>query len=315
MTLHDLAPTQPFSFSQTTAFLASFPPCRGDYIVEPERITIALAANNRAVPVTIRPRGIEAPSEALANQARDFIGAGDDLGPLYRAAKGDAPFERVIDGLRGLHHVRFLTLEEISVYCVMMQRAPVNVAAALKRRFLDRFGLRVKVEGQELRAMPAFSELVKLDGDNIAEAIGHSRKGAVIADVIRGVAAIGETFLRTAPYEQARDTLLAIKGVGPFSAAAILLRGLGRMDELPWMDQFDHAGNQVYGAAFERRAIEQRYSRSIGYWAYYCMNASAGTPARAATPKGVAQKKSSRVGELATVARRGRPSMSSTVAR
>jgi DNA-3-methyladenine glycosylase II len=144
--------------------------------------------------------------------------------------------------------------------------------------------------------MPEFSELVKLEGDDIAEAIGHARKGAQIAGVVRGVAAIGARFLTTAPYDQARDALLQITGVGPFSAAAILLRGLGRMDELPWMDQFDHAGSRVYGARFDRRAIEQRYAKTIGYWAYYCMN-------------------SSRVGDDVTVGRRGRPSMSSTVAR
>ena len=31
--------------------------------------------------------------------------------------------------LHGLHHVRFLTLEEIAVYSVMMQRQPIQRAA------------------------------------------------------------------------------------------------------------------------------------------------------------------------------------------
>ncbi len=91
----------------------------------------------------------------------------------------------------------------------------------------------------------------------------------MIVDVVRGVAALGEPFLRTAPYTVARDALLAIRGIGPFSAAAILLRGLGRMDELPWSAAFDTAGEQIYGAAFSRAVVERRYGRHIGYWSFY----------------------------------------------
>lgn len=72
----------------------------------------------------------------------------------------------------------------------------------------------------------------------------------------------------------ARDALLEIDGIGPFSAAAILLRGLGRMNELPWMDAFDEAGRACYGAAFDRKAIERRYGDQIGYWSFYVRTGS-----------------------------------------
>jgi DNA-3-methyladenine glycosylase II len=165
--------------------------------------------------------------------------------------------------------VRFLTLEEIAVYCVMMQRTPVTVASTYKRRFLLRFGLPVAVGDHTLRAMPEMSELVRLDADSIAEAIGHRRKAEQIASVIRGVAEIGEPFLRTAPYAQARDALLAVPGIGPFSATAILLRGLGRMDELPVMSHFAEEARVLYGPRYSEAAILRRYGRHIGYWSFY----------------------------------------------
>ena len=87
---------------------------------------------------------------------------------------------------------------------------------------------------------------------------------------MRGVAALGEAFLTTAPYAEARDALCAIPGIGPFSAAAILLRGLGRMDDVPLaMKGFAEPAREVYGAAWDPRATVRRYGPALGYWSYY----------------------------------------------
>src|SRR4029078_11470095 len=96
-----------------------------------------------------------------------------------------------------------------------------------------------------LLAMPELDELAKLSVEDIAKAIKNRGKATRIVDVIHGVRAIGEKRLREAPYAEARDALLAIPGVGPFSAAAILLRGLGRMDELAAIRQIDHDARRV----------------------------------------------------------------------
>nr|HEX4315611.1 hypothetical protein [Kofleriaceae bacterium] len=269
MTTHALQPAQPFSFARTLAFARSFPACRGDYQLTDDSLTLALPSRGRAVPVTITATTVTTGDPALVPRAIAFVGARDDLSPLYRAAADDPPFRRVVDALHGLHHLRFPTLGEIAVYAVMMQRTPIAMAATYKRRFLDRFGLRVAHAGGELRAMPELDQLVQLDAADIAGAIGHARKAAAIVDVVRGVARLGEDLLAHAPYDEARDALLAIRGIGPFSAAAILLRGLGRMTELPWLPAFDDAGRAVYGSAFDRREIERRYGDHIGYWSFY----------------------------------------------
>lgn len=278
--LHTLPVAQPFDFRQTLAFMRRFAPCRDACLLTAESVTAAISVAGEAVPFAIRaPRPgeitVEAPDATVAAHARDFIGAGDDLAPLYAAAAEDPPFAAVVETLHGLHHVRFLTLEEIAVYCVLMQRSPIALAARMKVKFLARFGRPVRAFGVALAAMPEMSALLELDEDAIADAIGHRRKAAMIVEVVRGVAALGEAFLRTAPYTVARDALLAIRGIGPFSAAAILLRGLGRMDELPWSAAFDAAGEQVYGAAFSRAAIERRYGRHVGYWSFYVRTSGA----------------------------------------
>jgi DNA-3-methyladenine glycosylase II len=145
----------------------------------------------------------------------------------------------------------------------------------MKREFLDRFGLPIEVEGRTLRAMPSLAELVELDGKDIGKAIRHAPKGATIANVVRGVATIGEATLREAPYAEARDALLEMPGIGPFSAGAILLRGLGRMDEVPSIGLFANDAAAVYGRAIDEAAILRRYGRQIGYWSFYVKTGAA----------------------------------------
>ena len=264
--------SKPFSFAQTLAFIRRFPPCQGEYLIADDAVTAAISIGGKATSFTLRGGAevtIDTPSQAIARRAADWIGANDDLSALYTAARSDPPFRALVSAMHGLHHVRFLTLPEIAVYCVMMQRTPITKASRMKRAFLARFGKPVEVAGHTLRAMPEMSELVTLDGGEIGAAIKHPPKGMTIAGVVRGVAAIGEDALRTLPYAEARDALLEVPGIGPFSAAAILLRGLGRMDELPSMRTFEAEARVLYGEAYDPEAIARRYGRDIGYWSFY----------------------------------------------
>lgn len=288
-----LPTSQPFSFDQTVTFIRRFPPCQGESLLGRDAVTVAVTLGERAAPITVRrtadgvavetPRAADLP--AAVEAAARWIGADDDVAALYRRAEGDVPFQRLIALLHGLHQVRFLSLAEISVYCVMMQRTPIAGAARMKRAFLRRFGTPVEVDGHTLRAMPSLANVADLDGDAIASAIGHASKGAAIANVVRGVAAIGEAALREAPYAEARAALLRIRGVGPFSACAILLRGLGRMDEVPSIAMFARDARLVYGKAIDEAGIARRYGAMIGYWSFY-VKAGAARSASAATSRG-----------------------------
>ncbi|MCA9674863.1 MAG: hypothetical protein KC464_07480, partial [Myxococcales bacterium] len=173
--------TSPFSFARTLAFVRAFPPCQGDFVVGADALTGAVAHGDRAVAYTLRGARaltLDTDDPAIVPAVADLVGAADDLARFYAAAAGDPAFAPVVARLHGLHHVRFRSLEEATVYAVLMQRTPVAVAAALKRRFLAAFGLAVDIAGATLRVTPGFRRLVELDGDAIGAAIGHRGKGA-----------------------------------------------------------------------------------------------------------------------------------------
>lgn len=281
--MHLHAPVRaPFSFAQSLAFIGRFAPCRDAVVLDHDAVTTAVAIGGRAVPFTVRaaPAGLAievaddlAPAAAalVVERARQWLSADDDLTGFLAAAAGDHPaYRAVVAALAGLHHVRFLSLAEITVYAVLTQRTPIVQAARARQRFAARFGHPAVVRGVTLHAFPALDELVGLDVDELREVVRQPAKAAVLPGVIRGVAALGEAFLRGAPYAAARDALLAIHGLGPFSAAMILLRGLGRMDDVPLDGKnFVEPARAVYGAAFDPVAIRRRYGADLGTWSFY----------------------------------------------
>lgn len=292
---HPLRVARPFSFAQTLAFLRRFVPCQRDFLLTDRALTAAVIVDGQPATFTITDAlssdasptvEVSAPEHAAALVARaaHLVGADDDLAPLHAAAEGDPPFRLLVDHLHGLHHVRFLTLQEITAYAVMMQRSPITRAAAMKRAFLQAFGAPVVVSGVTLRALPSLDDLAGVDGATIGRAIGHPAKGDLIAHALGAVADIGEPFLRDAPYEAARDRLLAIRGIGPFSATAILLRGLGRMDEVPDAAIFEEPARWLYGATYDESAIRRRYGRQLGAWSFYVKTGVARLRAHPAPP-------------------------------
>jgi len=275
--------TQPFSFAQTLAFARRFPACQTQCVIGDSSITAPLAIDGRPIAFTLRaghndaplielPPGLsEAARQTVIDRARRWIGADDNVAAFYAAAEPDARFQPIVQMLHGLHHLRFLTLAEITVYSVLMQRTPARLASASLGRFLSALGKPIDVPERTLFAMLELVELCELTAEQITEAIRSRSKAERIVEVVRGVAAIGEETLRHAPYAEARDALLSIRGLGPFSAGAILLRGLGRMDELPWMPAFEEHAREVYGRAVDHATIAKRYGKHIGYWSYYLM--------------------------------------------
>jgi DNA-3-methyladenine glycosylase II len=94
--------------------------------------------------------------------------------------------------------------------------------------------------------------------------------------VLTGLAALDEQWLRTGPYDQVRQALLAVPGIGGFTAHALLLRALGRPDDVPLeMAQFRRAAEAIYGdPPPSPDDLRGRYGPWVGWWAYLARTAA-----------------------------------------
>ena len=89
-------------------------------------------------------------------------------------------------------------------------------------------------------------------------------------------AKVDEQWLRVAPYDEVHEWLTDIKGIGDWSANFIMIRGLGRMEELSNIEPrlaLDvariYAGKEDPVNNDEVCQIAEKYGKWKGYWAYY----------------------------------------------
>jgi DNA-3-methyladenine glycosylase II len=167
-------------------------------------------------------------------------------------------------------------LGEAVTYFTLTQRSTQWFAAARKRQIAAEFGAAVRCEGQEYRAFPPLSMLARLYLCDFADIVGSPSRAERLATVLAGVAALDEEWLRTGRYDEVRAALLNVRGLGTFTAHAILLRALGRPDDVPLeMAQFTNAAAASYpsDAVPTPGELRQRYGRYVGWWAYFTRTA------------------------------------------
>ncbi|OLB73538.1 MAG: hypothetical protein AUI14_25925 [Actinobacteria bacterium 13_2_20CM_2_71_6] len=281
-----LPATPPFTLGASLRALSGFAPCAGDQSVAGERVRKAFPLSaTEAVVVDVAPRTDDQPGVALEvfasrslaadEAARIELAVGrwlsldDDLAPFLAIARRDPAMRPLLAATHGLHQVRFASLAEGTVYFTLTQRSTQWYAAARKRRIAAELGPRLTVDGVGYVAFPEFSVLSTVDFDGFA---GNPARGRRVAEVVAGVAALDEEWLRRAPYPEARDALLHVRGVGTFTAHALLLRVLGRPDDIPLeMAQFTGVAEAVYGAdPPSAQELREWYGPYVGWWAYLC---------------------------------------------
>lgn len=279
-----LPAAQPFDLRTSIRFLRNFGACKGDQVLTDDSITKAIAVNGQAVVFRVTPAAdgvnylLHADSpisdqthSRIRFQLDGYLSLSDDLADFYAIAATDHPeYARLVRALNGLHQVRFLTIAEIGVWAILTQRTPMTVATVLKRRIIEAYGRPIDFEGVTYRAFPELSDLAAVPAEDWLPLVKNSRKADYLQALVHGLLEIGEEYLRTAPYDEASKALRTIKGVGEFSAAAILLRGLGRMNDVPLeMPRFADVAARVYGPGDHSQTMRERYGRHLGYWAYY----------------------------------------------
>jgi len=153
------------------------------------------------------------------------------LRPFYRLARKDPRLSAIVRRLHGLKPSRPLSLFEMAVTAITEQQISLAAAHGVRTCLVERFGTRV----QDQWLFPEPEVLAKATTSQLlAYGLSHMK-----AEYIRKLAAkvTDGTFdfeaLKTMSDEQARETIMGLKGFGRWSADYILVRGLARPDSVP----------------------------------------------------------------------------------
>ena len=176
-------------------------------------------------------------TRALADVQR-ILGVDRDLSHFNRAAKDIPWLRRLAVQMRGVKPPRYPSLWEACVNAVVFQQVSLIAASAISRRLILVLGARIKWGTVTLHAFPT-AQSFQSASDNVLRAAGLSaNKLATLRRIADALSAgmLDEEALQTLPSPEAAALLCKIKGIGPWTATVILLRGLGRLDVFPLND-------------------------------------------------------------------------------
>jgi DNA-3-methyladenine glycosylase II len=140
--------------------------------------------------------------------------------------------------MRGVKPPRYATVWEACVNAIVFQQVSLAAASAILRRTIEALGTPIERDGVRLYAFPRIETFLGADdatlrvaGMSVAKIATLRRVGEAI-----GAGALAEATFDALPSPEIAARLCAFKGIGPWTAAVILLRGFGRLDVFPGND-------------------------------------------------------------------------------
>jgi DNA-3-methyladenine glycosylase II len=199
---------------------------------------IARVTQARPDALIVTLEGAEHERQAAFPLVRRMLGVDRDLARFDRAARTIPWLKPLAARMRGVRPPCYPTLWEACVNAIVFQQVSLLAASAILQRMIVALEPPLDVDGRSLYAFPT-AEMVLGADDALLRAAGlSSGKLATLRRVGEALAAgtLDETMLEKRTSADAAALLREIKGIGPWTAAVILLRGLGRLDVFPMND-------------------------------------------------------------------------------
>ncbi len=228
----------PFSLAQTRAFLEGWAPADARLGGGVVRLAFALDDGEHAAAALVTQDGDEVRAElqtdgdeaAAAAQLARMLSLDIDATGWPEAGRRDPVLGELQARRPGFRPFLFGSPFEAAVWALLSQRTGRRQAAVLRRRLAEERGVGFDVAGERLHVCPAL-RLVELDGLQGLPAQKLPRLRALAHAALDG--RLDAADLRALSADEARERLLELPGIGPFSADLVLLRGVGQVDVLP----------------------------------------------------------------------------------
>lgn len=246
-----LTPTPPYDFRLTMEHHASFGTGARVNVFEDGRYSRVLEVEGELFLTQVESVGtVEEPCLDVTVHGKDItdemleqvrgtltwvLGGDAPLDAFYDAARGDPVLAPLMEKLYGLKVSQTPTVFEALVQSIFSQQIATNVAGIIGGLLLENYGSTMSHEGRTYYAFPTPASLLPQGIPGLRAIKLSNRKAEYILDVAAAVVdgSLDLEGLRNLPDEEATKRLLALRGVGPWTAHWLLLRALGRMDAFP----------------------------------------------------------------------------------
>ena len=199
---------------------------------------IARVAQLRSEALTVTIEGDPREHRRTLTLVQRILGIDRDVSDFYRGAAQISWLAPLAERMRGVRPPRYPTLWEACVNAIVFQQISLLAASAIMRRLIVSLSAPLDSDSVSLYTFPTVEAFLAA-GDDVLRAAGLSfgKRSTLrrVADMVE-TGALNETMLEKHTTPHAAALLCEIKGIGPWTATVILLRGLGRLDLFPMND-------------------------------------------------------------------------------
>jgi len=137
---------------------------------------------------------------------------------------------------RGMKPPQYASLWEALAHAIVFQQISIHAAASIMRRIVITLGARA--EGFDAFAFPTPQALLDASVGTLRGAGLSQNKVMHLRSAAEAVVSeeVSDAEIESLTTEEAAERLVAIRGIGRWSAAVVLLRGFGRLDTFPMND-------------------------------------------------------------------------------
>ena len=247
-----IKPVAPFDFELTAGYHTYFQGRYGTDSLEGEIYRRLLDLDGKLVLASVRSTGsIEAPELRIELQADDLtsneavtatslvawlLGTDQDLSEFYDQSRRDRAMSAIVQRFHGLHLPHTATVFEALVLAILGQQIAAKVARIIRTLMIETHDPHQDFDGETFYTFPRPQTLAALSVEQLRGLKLSQRK----AEYVQGIAQAALEFspdglesLHGMSDEVVVQKVVALRGVGNWTAQWVLIRALGRPDALP----------------------------------------------------------------------------------
>lgn len=217
-------------------------------------------------------------NESSSAYIRDFLNKwmhlDGKMDEFYAFAAKDALLAPLISAFKGLRLIGIPDLFEAITWTITGQQINLSFAYTLKQRLVQAFGY--TLDNYYLYPHPAVIASLQPEDLTVMQFSRTKAEGIIRVAKLMAAGELTEEILKQMPYEQARETLVSIKGIGNWSANYVLMKFAQHPQALPLEDAGLHNAlrNQLNLAVKptlpEVKALTQHWQNHAAYATFYC---------------------------------------------
>ena len=250
----EITPTAPYDFDLTVGSMTFFQARHAADLFEDGVLRRVLSLLGKPALVSVRSVGsvdepklaVEISGDGLTSAdtneglaiVRRMLATDADIAAFYEMALDDSHLAPMVRNMYGLRPTCAPSAYEALVLAILGQQISTHVARMLRNLIIETYGERITIDGEALHSFPRPETLADTGPDGLRAIKFSMRKAEYITGISQQIVS-GELSLeamRDLPDDEIISGLLALRGVGAWTAHWILIRAFGRPDGFPHGD-------------------------------------------------------------------------------